>query len=176
MKALEKRLKNIGPDAEIAGIPLANGPKMEQQPSVNTVSRVVDEKPKSGNKKGVQFASELDIQEAPKPTPHATSQQDSEPKPPKKAASNPVHASVIERPFTALSEDTAETPTEPDEYDRALVQQEVATEYHKMRNRMIQRQGGFMARDDEKAEVPFTEEEGGPKKMSRFKAARLGRA
>jgi unconventional prefoldin RPB5 interactor 1 len=65
-------------------------------------------------------------------------------------------------------------PAEPDELDPHLLHQEVATEYHKMRNTMIQKQGGFM-REEESEIVPFTEEEGGPKKMSRFKAARLAR-
>lgn len=65
--------------------------------------------------------------------------------------------------------------TEPDEWDPKLLHQEVATEYHKMRNRMIQRQGGF-GKEEESEIVPFTEEEGGPKKMSRFKAARLASA
>jgi len=63
---------------------------------------------------------------------------------------------------------------EPDELDPQLLNQEVATEYYKMRNRMIQRQGGFM-KEEESEIVPFTEEEGGPRKMSRFKAARLAR-
>jgi unconventional prefoldin RPB5 interactor 1 len=65
-------------------------------------------------------------------------------------------------------------PAEPDELDPHLLHQEVATEYHKMRNTMIHRQGGFM-KEEESEIVPFTEEEGGPKKMSRFKAARLAR-
>ncbi len=64
---------------------------------------------------------------------------------------------------------------EPDELDPQLLNQEVATEYYKMRNRMIQRQGGFM-KEEENEIIPFTEEEGGPRKMSRFKAARLARA
>ncbi|KAM3083925.1 hypothetical protein ACMFMG_001969 [Clarireedia jacksonii] len=60
----------------------------------------------------------------------------------------------------------------PDELDPQLLHQEVATEYYRMRNRMIGKQGGFM-KEDESEIVPFTEEEGGPKKVSRFKAARL---
>jgi unconventional prefoldin RPB5 interactor 1 len=63
-------------------------------------------------------------------------------------------------------------PAEPDELDPNLMHQEVATEYHKARNRMIHRQGGFL-QEEESEIVPFSEEEGGPKKMSRFKAARL---
>lgn len=62
----------------------------------------------------------------------------------------------------------------PDELDPQLMAQEVVTEYHKMRNKMILRQGGFTKEDDSEI-IPFTEEEGGPKKMSRFKAARLAR-
>ena len=64
---------------------------------------------------------------------------------------------------------------EPDELDPRLLHQEVATEYHRLRNRMIQRQGGFL-QEEESEIVPLTEEEGGPKKMSRFKAARLARS
>ena len=64
---------------------------------------------------------------------------------------------------------------EPDEMDPQLLHQEVATEYHRMRNRMIQRQGGFMMEEESKI-IPLTEEEGGPKKVSRFKAARLARS
>ena len=70
------------------------------------------------------------------------------------------------------------TATEPDELDPALLHQEVAVEYHRMRNRMIQRNGGFMQTDDESAEIPVTEgneDESGGRKMSRFKTARLAR-
>jgi unconventional prefoldin RPB5 interactor 1 len=76
---------------------------------------------------------------------------------------------VVER---EIPQDTI--PAEPDELDSHLLHQEVATEYHKMRNTLIQRQGGFMKKEESEI-VPFTEEEGGPKKMSRFKAARLAR-
>ncbi|KAI0999848.1 hypothetical protein K3495_g8349 [Podosphaera aphanis] len=64
---------------------------------------------------------------------------------------------------------------EPEEIDPHLLQQEIATEYYRMRNIMIQRQGGFM-KENESERVEFTEEEGGPKKISRFKAARLARS
>lgn len=77
---------------------------------------------------------------------------------------------VIERDIPAKT-----SATEPDDLDPQLLHQEVATEYHKMRNRMIQRQGGFV-KEEESEIVPLTEEEGGPKKMSRFKAARLARS
>lgn len=63
----------------------------------------------------------------------------------------------------------------PDEFDPQLLHQEVATEYHRMRNKMIGKQGGFL-KEEEGEIVPFTEEEGGPKKVSRFKAARLAKS
>ncbi|KAI6246775.1 hypothetical protein HI914_04691 [Erysiphe necator] len=61
---------------------------------------------------------------------------------------------------------------EPDEMNSDLMRQEVASQYYKMRNMFIQRQGGFM-KEIERERVEFTEEEGGPKKISRFKAARV---
>jgi unconventional prefoldin RPB5 interactor 1 len=64
---------------------------------------------------------------------------------------------------------------EPDALDPQILHQEVAIEYHRIRNRMIQKQGGFM-KEEESEFVPLTEEEGGPKKLSRFKAARLARS
>jgi unconventional prefoldin RPB5 interactor 1 len=73
-----------------------------------------------------------------------------------------------------LEREPATTPKDPDEMDATLLHQEAAVEYHRMRNRMIQREGGFN-KEDERVIVPLDEEEGGPKKMSRFKAARLSR-
>ena len=80
---------------------------------------------------------------------------------------------IIERPYSATT--SPHVSLEPDEFDPALIHQQVATEYHRMRNRQIQRQGGFLATDEEKAEVPLTEQEGGGPRVSRFKAARLAR-
>ncbi|PBP27654.1 hypothetical protein BUE80_DR001467 [Diplocarpon rosae] len=70
---------------------------------------------------------------------------------------------------------TSASTLEPDDLDPQLLHQEVASDYHKIRNRMIQRQGGFLKKEESEV-VPFTEEEGGPKKVSRFKAARLSRS
>lgn len=64
---------------------------------------------------------------------------------------------------------------EPDELDPHLLHQEVAVEYHRRRNQMIQKQGGFLQKEESEI-VPLEEEEGGPKKLSRFKAARLARS
>lgn len=79
-------------------------------------------------------------------------------------------SNIIER---EISSNAGHAPNS-DNIDPDMLQQEVAVEYHRMRNRMIQREGGFLPRDDQEERVPLTEEEGGSgKKMSRFKAARL---
>ncbi len=81
-------------------------------------------------------------------------------------------ADVVERPFSDGSMDSV---TEPDEFDAALLQQEVRMGHHRTRNRMIQRQGGFLANEEEEeeaeAEGPLVDKNG--KKISRFKAARI---
>lgn len=92
---------------------------------------------------------------------------------PEGPADKTVAETLIERPIIS---DGVDVP-EPEEFDPALMHQDVAVVYHKMRNRMIQRNGGFMpkAADEEEQRVPLTEEEGGERKVSRFKAARLAR-
>ena len=179
MKALEKRLKNVGPSPKVEGLAALNGQEKQRPSNDANQPNASEELPKRPSKKGVRFAPSLDVQEAPPPPTVNSSAQDSHaiPNPPPKPSSNPVLSSIIERPYAPSMDDntTATPPPEPDEYDPALLHQEVATEYHKMRNRMIARQGGFMAQDEEKAEVPLSEAEGGRKKVSRFKAARLGK-
>ncbi|KAL9127424.1 MAG: hypothetical protein Q9217_003693 [Psora testacea] len=83
----------------------------------------------------------------------------------------PINAgTIVERPY-----DPKAKASEPDDLDPVLVNQQVNAEYHRMRNKMIYREGGFSKRDDERAEVPIdVEEEIGGKKISRFRAARLG--
>ncbi|KAI9715460.1 MAG: hypothetical protein M1812_005936 [Candelaria pacifica] len=89
--------------------------------------------------------------------------------PPEGPPGKTLSGDIIERPRT----ETKGTASEPEDLDGALLHQQVTTEYHQMRNRMIQREGGFKPREDEEI-VPLTEEEGGSrKKISRFKAARL---
>ncbi|KAL8738386.1 MAG: hypothetical protein Q9181_000808 [Wetmoreana brouardii] len=89
-----------------------------------------------------------------------------------KGPSGRTHApTVIERP--ASDDENAESVPEPDELDGSLLRQEVMMDYHRTRNRMIQRQGGFLGQDEEVAEDegPLVDENGN--KISRFKAARL---
>ncbi|KAL8764313.1 MAG: hypothetical protein Q9184_000018 [Pyrenodesmia sp. 2 TL-2023] len=83
-----------------------------------------------------------------------------------------THApNVVERPYseTLATNDVSE----PDEFDASLMRQELTMDYHRTRNRMIQRQGGFLANDEdeEEEERPLVDENG--RKISRFKAARL---
>lgn len=75
---------------------------------------------------------------------------------------------------TIVERDMPSGAVEPDEFDATLLHQEAAVEYHRMRNRMIQKQGGFVAEKEEAIEYPEDEDTGG-KRVSRFKAARLGR-
>jgi len=60
----------------------------------------------------------------------------------------------------------------PDELDPDLHRQEVAANFHRLRTKMIQQQGGFIESDEDRAIVPLNED-GGRQKISRFKAARL---
>ncbi|GAP84344.1 putative udp-galactose transporter like protein [Rosellinia necatrix] len=64
---------------------------------------------------------------------------------------------------------------EPDELDANLLHQQVTEEYHKMRVKMIGRQGGFLKESTDPIQ-PLEEEEGGPKRVSRFKAASLAKS
>ncbi|KAK3362651.1 Prefoldin subunit-domain-containing protein [Lasiosphaeria hispida] len=62
---------------------------------------------------------------------------------------------------------------EPDDMDDNMLYQAAAVEYNRLRNKMIQKQGGFMKKEEEEEIVDPEEEEGGPRRMSKFKAARL---
>jgi unconventional prefoldin RPB5 interactor 1 len=207
-----RMMENVGLNPNISVVDKPVSEVQENRKALETVKE----------KKGVRFAEELDIAEAPPATNTPESkakvpskspirdivehtQSTQEPKPatiasqnvsrfksaraaksstqdlnetshsqtssaPIKPASKPLADTIVER------EIPVSTPPEPDELDPALLHQEVATEYHRMHNRMIQKQGGFMKDPElEKGIIPLTEEEGGPKKMSRFKAARLAR-
>lgn len=73
---------------------------------------------------------------------------------------------------TILEREPSSRVVEPDEFDATLMHQQATEEYYKMRNKLVQRQGGF-TKEDESPTQPLGEEEGGPRKVSRFKAARL---
>jgi unconventional prefoldin RPB5 interactor 1 len=90
-----------------------------------------------------------------------------EPTPPEHST---VASEVVERPVVA-------DPIEPDEMDDVLLYKEAAVEYNRLRNQLIQKQGGIAqqdgALDSETGLVPLDEELGGPKRLSKFKAGRL---
>ncbi|KAK1757408.1 Prefoldin subunit-domain-containing protein [Echria macrotheca] len=83
-----------------------------------------------------------------------------EPTPPE---GQPLSSVVVERNANLEA-------TGPDDMDDALLYQAAAAEYHRLRNNMIQRQGGFVK--EEEQPVTSVEEEEAPR-VSRFKAARL---
>jgi unconventional prefoldin RPB5 interactor 1 len=64
-------------------------------------------------------------------------------------------------------------PSAPDEFDPAVINREVQTEYHKARNRFIQQQDGFKPTQEDKESPIVEERDGKTKKVSRFMAARL---
>lgn len=82
---------------------------------------------------------------------------------------------VLERPVSLCN---VSGPDE-DALNPAILQREAAVAYHKIRNQMIQRNGGFLPSERDKLEEeeqgPLMEEKDGKvKKVSRFKAAWLG--
>lgn len=76
---------------------------------------------------------------------------------------------IVEKSPTTINS-SKDLPMAPSELDAALQRQEVAVEYFKTRNKMIQKEGGFLPREEEEMYVPLDDSR---KKVSRFKAARL---
>ncbi|KAG5929597.1 hypothetical protein E4U42_005301 [Claviceps africana] len=72
-----------------------------------------------------------------------------------------------------VERDTPSSALAPDEFDDTMAHQEVADEYHRMRRKFIQRQGGFL-KEDESAIQPLDDGDD-DEPVSRFKAARLSR-
>lgn len=67
---------------------------------------------------------------------------------------------------------------DPDGYDPLLARRELASEYYRRRNDMVREHGGFKVQKDEDEDMGDLMEErddGRVKKVSRFKAARLGK-
>jgi len=93
-----------------------------------------------------------------------------------------VALTLIERP-PSKSSSKATPPAEPDEFDPDIMRQEVAREYYAQRNRIVQKEGGFLRFRYEGAESSMPEEDergldqqgGAGERVSLFKAARLMR-
>ena len=64
-------------------------------------------------------------------------------------------------------------PPEPDELDESIHRKEIASEFYQMRNKMIREQGGFVDDEDDEPEMVPIETEEAPKRVSKFKAARM---
>ncbi|EUC41126.1 hypothetical protein COCMIDRAFT_106979 [Bipolaris oryzae ATCC 44560] len=239
MMELEKKLgarmlENIGPrpddrplDEHIGDIRTMRVQKDEQFDKALDTSKAAakstddggDEQPK---KKGVRFANDVDVSEAPKPVPEAkrTAQPTAKPastiadtiversapalpsavEPPKpskvskfksaRAAANtpqvlptppvpeapPVPTGPAGQTLASTITEHVPLPSEPqapDEFDQVLLNREIQAQYHKARNRFIQRQGGFKATEEDEENPIMEERNGKPKKVSRFMAARL---
>ena len=89
-----------------------------------------------------------------------------------------MSTAIVERPEPPNSRKVP--PPDPYDFDETLHKKEIAGEYYKSRNKMIQRQGGFVRGGEDDNYGEFTaplslvdEETGKVKKISRFKAARL---
>ncbi len=74
---------------------------------------------------------------------------------------------------TLVEREVSSTPRNPDDFNGELLYQAASVEYNRLRNREIQRQGGFM-KEDESPISPPEQDEPAPR-VSRFKAARLSR-
>ncbi|KAL4960442.1 prefoldin-like protein [Aspergillus stella-maris] len=70
-----------------------------------------------------------------------------------------------------ISEGSATAP-EPDELDEELHRKEIASEFFQMRSRMAKQNGGSL--DEEEPEMVPVQPEEAPKRISKFRAARMG--
>lgn len=78
---------------------------------------------------------------------------------------------LVERPAISTNE-----PPDPDDFDEELQKRQIALEHHRIRNRMIHEQGGYVEEREEIVPPEIVDERTGePRKVSRFKAARLMR-
>ena len=101
---------------------------------------------------------------------------------PTTTTSDKAHGDVFERrappsfpPATTPSTHPGHETSEED--DPSFIAKQLNEEYHRLRNRMIYRQGGFLQSEEEKEEEEdlYERKDGSGKKVSRFMAARLGK-
>ena len=100
--------------------------------------------------------------------------------PPSKSATNPMDSQMFSDTIVEQSLSARTPAPDPEQIDETLQQQQLATEYHRLRTKMIQQQGGFVGDGEADnygeptAPLEMVDEETGEaKKVSRFKAARL---
>lgn len=141
------------------------------QPSASTASTAESSEPQTTRKQANAVPSVVlpplfsATPEAPKPfsTPIAD-KVDASPQPPqgKTLADTLVERDIAQRPANA---------PELDELDEDIHRKEIASEFYRLRNRRIQNNGGFV-NDEEPEHIPLNVEEQ-PKRVSKFKAARM---
>ncbi|RAL62968.1 hypothetical protein DID88_004055 [Monilinia fructigena] len=145
--------------------------KTSRAPISNSINSVSTGTPVTTNHSSLKFFPATPATPKPFSQPIAFAPAIENPRPvPTGPANRTLAPNIIERDVAPNTNAAA-----PDEFDPQLLHQEVATEYHRMRNKMIGKQGGFL-KEEESEILPLTEEEGGPKKVSRFKAARLAKS
>lgn len=88
-----------------------------------------------------------------------------EPSTPRPPEGNTLADKLVER---EVAQGTA--APEPDELDEAVHRREIASEFYKIRNRMIQQQGGFVNNEEQEHEPLQTEDQ---PRVSKFRAARM---
>ncbi|KAI0854991.1 Prefoldin subunit-domain-containing protein [Xylaria cubensis] len=148
-------------------------PIQQHQPEVDPLSDVVERRstqatqatPKSGRKPS-KFRKERASSGPAIPAPEKPSDTT------RYAPSGPEGQTLASE---VLEHEPSNAAKEPDELDANFLHQQVTEEYHKMRNRLIGRQNGFLKENTDPIQ-PLEEEEGGPKRVSRFKAARLSKS
>ncbi|PLB54662.1 hypothetical protein P170DRAFT_432286, partial [Aspergillus steynii IBT 23096] len=102
----------------------------------------------------------------PKPFSQPIQDIDEKPRTPKGPKDKILADTLVERDIS----EGAAAPPEPDELDEQLHRKEIASEFYRARNRRIKENEGFV--DNEPEMVPIETEEA-PKKVSKFKAARM---
>ena len=164
-------------------------------------AQVSDKNTPNKVKKSVAFAEELDIApstsgEKQQPTssvlapPHEPTKKLSRFRSARMAKDQSMEPEVIQGPNSqpvetrsrekthsdaVVERSAASKPQAPsvDDIDERMHRQEITMDYHKLRSRMMHREGGFLEeRETEQDNLPIPEEMGA-KRISRFKAARL---
>lgn len=75
---------------------------------------------------------------------------------------------------TLVERDTVSEPMNDEDFEDMIDQGALALEHQRLRRKFIQQQGGFL-KENESPIQPLDETEGGPERLSRFRAARLSK-
>ena len=154
---------------ETQNLPLApNRPKTRPKKSLRFADKVqVHHLPKEGGQskkkpKKSNMAKKSRIEHKPLKKESSTTPQAPEKRPAETLAATIVEREVKERPTSETSE-----------FDTENLLREARLNYYDIRNRAIERQGGFMPSEEEEDNPLMEEHDGKVRKVSRFKAARL---